>query len=873
MNKARGLMIILHANLEEIVMKKVVLVVLLFMFVFAANGFSQEVILPFDGAIPVDSMGIGVMNAVSYLNLDYQVIAGCIGDSALHVDTKLSASESWGGVNIFTISREVGNFWDFSAYDTLSFRYYIERPPVDHDFNFILLFYDHTLAGWQAGEDAEHWEYRNYDIITTDAVPGWNDVNIPLKERAGGGYQMEGSKDGLGAPYYDGGENNGKFDKDKIVQLGFDFQFEQAGIIDSAAFFLDHVILKGESEISVIFFNGRALPSNVSMWNDYGGGALVTDEEYFVPSKSVKWTAKGTWDAVIFDLASSKNLGLRWDDDSIHFKIKAEAGIGDLDLVFYDTDTDGSEKNDYAFAGGYTITEAAMGYDGTWKTVKVPLNDFDRWYGVWDGDISDMVDGEMDSTKIKGFKVAAMGQSEIVDKSMYFDQIWTGNPDIDITAPLAPQLNVAAATYYNLMSWTDVDGETGETYDLYYSRNEITDLTSSDVNEVRLGVGEGIETFTHKLRAPLNDATVIYYYAIVCNDAAGNPSAISTYSGTVSNMAKGVAVISLDTPQGLVCDGDLTEWYTAGIEPFIVAPSTDTPGHVCTETCEFDDNNDMYVRGYYAADDNYLYVAFDVDDDVYAFDETVGEWINDNVELFIGLYDWRGLKHAGFLHGTEPDYSVGYYPSNHASHGLRINGTQVLNTDSADYYFDESPNGWVVESRISWDVFAEVGAANSDVRFHPVEGMRIAMDMSAHDSDTKGDLEGTLGYSDYNDDTSYQTPKDWTYTWIGEEFTDVNDQTAVNPHKFELQQNYPNPFNPVTTIPYSLENSGNVKLSIFNLLGQEIKVLVNKVQSAGIYKAQWNSIDDSGRKVASGIYIYRLQTEKNIFQRKLLLLK
>ncbi len=855
-------------------MKKVFIIVSLL--IFASISWTQqgEVILPFDGEIPIDSLVASSMNEDSYLNLDYRYIAGCEGDSALYVDTKLYASEGWGGVNIFTISREVGDFWDFSAYDTLSFRYYIERPPVNNDFNFILLFYDNTLAGWKAGDDHENWEYRNFDVITTDAVPGWNVVNVPLKEREGGGYMMEGSKYGLGAPYYDGGENNGKFDKDKITQLGFDFQFEQSGITDSSAFYLDHVMLKGESEISVIFFNGKALPSNVSMWNDYGGGTMITDEEYFAPpeSKSVKWTAQGEWDAVIFDLESSKNLGLRWDDDSVQFKMKSEAGIGDLALVFYDTDTDSSEKNDYAFEAGYTITEAEMGYDGTWKEVKVALNDFDRWCGVWDGDIEDMVNGEMDSTKIKGFKIVANGQSEIVDKSMYFDQIWTGNPVIDITAPEAPELNVSAATYYNLLSWTDVEGETGETYDLYYGENEITDLSSSDVTQVRLGVGEGLETFTHNLRAPKNDASVTYYYAVVCKDAAGNASEISVIEGSVTNTAKGVPVISLTTPQNLVCDGDLSEWYDANIVPFDFAPSTNTPGHPGTETCEFDDDSDMRVRGYFAIDNDYLYVAFDTDDDAFMFDSTAGEWINDNVELFIGLYDWRGLKHGGFLDGAEPDYAVGFYPSNHPNHGLRIAGEQVMNTDSTYYYFDESPTGWIVESRIPLDVFVEVDPTDS--RFHPKEGMRVAMDMSAHDSDVKGEMDGVLGYSVYNDDDSYQYPTEWTYTWIGEKFeTGLGENVVDKSYRFKLSQNYPNPFNPVTTIPYTLENTGKVKLSIFNMLGQEIKVLVDKVQSVGTYIVQWDGVDNAGKKVASGIYIYCLQTEKNTFQRKLLLLR
>jgi photosystem II stability/assembly factor-like uncharacterized protein/endonuclease/exonuclease/phosphatase family metal-dependent hydrolase len=90
---------------------------------------------------------------------------------------------------------------------------------------------------------------------------------------------------------------------------------------------------------------------------------------------------------------------------------------------------------------------------------------------------------------------------------------------------------------------------------------------------------------------------------------------------------------------------------------------------------------------------------------------------------------------------------------------------------------------------------------------------------------------------------------------------------------FQLFQNYPNPFNPETVIGYQIPTVSEVQLSIFNLLGQRVRLLVNKRQLAGRYQVSWVGRDDSGRQLSSGIYIYRLQAGGFMQSRKLLLLK
>ena len=90
------------------------------------------------------------------------------------------------------------------------------------------------------------------------------------------------------------------------------------------------------------------------------------------------------------------------------------------------------------------------------------------------------------------------------------------------------------------------------------------------------------------------------------------------------------------------------------------------------------------------------------------------------------------------------------------------------------------------------------------------------------------------------------------------------------PERFNLGQNYPNPFNPTTTMEYELPLDSQVVLQIYNLLGQEIRTLLNQSQPAGMHSAVWNGKNDLGRMVGSGIYIYRLQVGSFTQTRKMI---
>ncbi|MCG2714925.1 MAG: cohesin domain-containing protein [Candidatus Marinimicrobia bacterium] len=93
------------------------------------------------------------------------------------------------------------------------------------------------------------------------------------------------------------------------------------------------------------------------------------------------------------------------------------------------------------------------------------------------------------------------------------------------------------------------------------------------------------------------------------------------------------------------------------------------------------------------------------------------------------------------------------------------------------------------------------------------------------------------------------------------------------PKEFALHQNYPNPFNPITTIKYELPKESLVKIIVFDLMGKEVRTLVSQKQNAGYQTVIWDALDNYGRRVSSGYYIYMMQAESFHKTQKMILLK
>ena len=99
------------------------------------------------------------------------------------------------------------------------------------------------------------------------------------------------------------------------------------------------------------------------------------------------------------------------------------------------------------------------------------------------------------------------------------------------------------------------------------------------------------------------------------------------------------------------------------------------------------------------------------------------------------------------------------------------------------------------------------------------------------------------------------------------------EHAASRPKSFVLEQNYPNPFNSQTMIRFALPEREEVELAVYNLMGQKVRTLIGGVRKAGTYTVRWDGRDESGRGLASGVYLYRLQAGTKVKTHKLLLLQ
>jgi hypothetical protein len=96
---------------------------------------------------------------------------------------------------------------------------------------------------------------------------------------------------------------------------------------------------------------------------------------------------------------------------------------------------------------------------------------------------------------------------------------------------------------------------------------------------------------------------------------------------------------------------------------------------------------------------------------------------------------------------------------------------------------------------------------------------------------------------------------------------------AQLPHILVLYPNYPNPFNPVTTLRYDLPEQTHVNITIYDMLGRQVKTLINHTQDAGYRSVIWNATNDYGKPVSAGIYLYQIQAGDYISTKKMVLLK
>ena len=121
----------------------------------------------------------------------------------------------------------------------------------------------------------------------------------------------------------------------------------------------------------------------------------------------------------------------------------------------------------------------------------------------------------------------------------------------------------------------------------------------------------------------------------------------------------------------------------------------------------------------------------------------------------------------------------------------------------------------------------------------------------------------------YSDGVNCSSPPCWTRTnFPCVPVTGITRENSNIPSEFKLYDNYPNPFNPTTTIRYDIPKTGNVKITIYDVPGRAVEILLNEKKPAGSYETHWY-----GTNFSSGVYFYKMETEGFSETKKMLLLK
>ncbi len=101
----------------------------------------------------------------------------------------------------------------------------------------------------------------------------------------------------------------------------------------------------------------------------------------------------------------------------------------------------------------------------------------------------------------------------------------------------------------------------------------------------------------------------------------------------------------------------------------------------------------------------------------------------------------------------------------------------------------------------------------------------------------------------------------------------IANANALIPNQFKVYDAYPNPFNPVTTLRYQLPEANMVTVTIYDMVGREVKTLLNQQQTTGLHGIQWNGTNNLGNTVSAGIYLYQVQSGPYNQINKMILLK
>ena len=328
------------------------------------------------------------------------------------------------------------------------------------------------------------------------------------------------------------------------------------------------------------------------------------------------------------------------------------------------------------------------------------------------------------------------------------------------------------------------------------------------------------------------------------DDNAGwnNPSywGVATLCNSVADsVMKVVKAASAPTIDGVLDNVWLTAIETSQ-NTYVTLPAADNP------YADLSDYGDLHVsfRTMWDEDAFYFFVEV-IDDTIYAIG--TDPWNLDGFEICIdgnnaktAAYDGDDVQHR-WVHGiTEP--TAGGFG------GPGVWAWGVL-TDPPGYTF-------------------ELKILAADLTQFPLElDQVIGIEVQVNDNEGTASRENMARWWG-NDNIAWSTPSLWGTAILAAAVPSVVSPEPKVAGDFRLSQNYPNPFNPTTTINFTIDERSTVKLTVYNILGNEIATLINEVKTPGSYTASFD-----GSNLTSGVYFYKLEAGADVFTKKMMLLK
>ncbi len=823
------------------------------------------------------------------------------GTASMKIDYRIGAGDGWGGYIVRATPNPLPNYYNLSTGTSFTFWYKVVTPVATTQAGTI--FMEFKMGDVDDQNKRDLW-FREMPVDLADASGQWKQVTVDLTT-----FKDGGDKTKEWALQFGDGDREIQLDKIKTFEMALVYITNGSGIntpTASGVILLDGFAVTGDRYAPPLlsFVNMASQFGKDDMgWAGDGKGALtLTDEatdkvEGTTGSLKFDYTcfASQDWGGfVAFDIpvtAPAKFVERTYL--SLFLKnlkaVTTTVPKRAIMRIFLFEKSNGTDEEQWITKVPIDLTTVS-----DWTRYDLPLKQLtystngDQYPPVGgfglnpNGAKGDQTFNPDKMTKIRieilGVGVgpdAGVKGEKLIGTMLFGIMQQSGYQIFDIVAPLAPTVSVVKGTYSNLVTWNDLAGETTEKYYVYASLSPITNIKAAGVELIAFDVPRGTQVIEHLLRVPISDRDVTYYYAVNAIDKAGNIGAVTTVAGP-TNKSKGIPTIAISTPN-FKADGDLKE-FVGIATPFKMYPSNGT-AHIMTGF-KVDNDADCSAEMYVVMDKDYLYFAANVTDDIVFNDISYlskgSSWALDAVDLEIGLYNQEAKKHTAYKHGKTPDYHFRFNKDRARSDHWESEKDSLL-LPGVNYYWQEKfPSGYIVEAKLKLSDIAKLRKvpAGTQDSIYVKEGYKIPFQLIVSDNDGLNSAElwrnreGQIGWSPFDNDAGWRDPSTWMYTWLGNTdviSTDVKDEL---PLQYSLDQNYPNPFNPTTQIKYSIAKAGVVTLKIYDILGRQVADLVNRYQEAGKY-----TVDFNASHLASGVYIYRIESSSFNSVKKMMLIK